>query len=838
MSNDVGYRPTLVWETQPAGTAVTALDFVREAGDDWLAVADQGNGLRLIRARRNPARTTTEVLSEDVRKFNYTDVAYGLAYVPQRTESPGLAAVGQQTLVYDSAGSLLFSEIENPDDMTALAVEALAGADGFTIIAVGGKDKDKDANVYLYSGDSGAKLQELSGGHRGAVRVVKAFRLERQLAVAHDGGITMWDLGKGAEQAHRIRTFGRVDNRSLAVFYDPQGRARLAAAGPHGIQIWDPTANGPDKPLSVFARNLNAAAIVSVTSEDGDPQLAVAHGREVSLWSTSTERLGRELAKAHEGQVKRLAKILTGDGSTLLAAADDKGRVVVWELPRVRSTTRQYGRHTRWVNALVTIQTTDSVELVSASDDRTVQLWNPEHGSPSPREMHSASVQALAVADGQDEATDLLVSGDEAGHIRLSRLRGDKDLGEENTEGKVRALAIFADGAGGHRVVAAGADARITVWDPDKPTGQRSVVSPFEYRAASKKPLIRVLAVNESEGLLAAGDSDGRVTVWETTTGRLRWTDAVHHNGQVRALAWIPTASGSRLASGGGDGKIYLWSPEQSDTDEEQPRTVSEPFTGHSGPVAALAPLSISGEMIQTSAGEVHLFVSGGADGTIRTWDPEDWTKAYHVLRPAHPSWVRALVRLEYGGALHVVSGGDDGTIRQWVVEDGKLRSTYHGIKLHGFGDRPAKVDLLDRNCLRGEIVRLLRLAQPVGDKREEDGLRPHTSGETTDMAVLTTGPRVVAIQGAWGAGKTSLMRMIFRELSKDNSIYTEPDGSPPTPPSPTDVARVSLGWRQRVSLGWRRWGFVRWWLKRTSEHFTPAEAYRLTRSRSRRNAT
>jgi len=68
----------------------------------------------------------------------------------------------------------------------------------------------------------------------------------------------------------------------------------------------------------------------------------------------------------------------------------------------------------------------------------------------------------------------------------------------------------------------------------------------------------------------------------------------------VRALAWVPTVEGVRLASGGSDGNIYLWPPEGGN---------SQRFEGHRGPVAALAALSTADQQVPTSEGEVHLFI-------------------------------------------------------------------------------------------------------------------------------------------------------------------------------------------------------------------------------------
>ncbi|MGA3152762.1 MAG: P-loop NTPase fold protein [Streptosporangiaceae bacterium] len=226
----------------------------------------------------------------------------------------------------------------------------------------------------------------------------------------------------------------------------------------------------------------------------------------------------------------------------------------------------------------------------------------------------------------------------------------------------------------------------------------------------------------------------------------------------MRALAWVPTVEGVRLASGGSDGNIYLWPPEGGNPQR---------FEGHRGPVAALAALSTADQQVPTSEGEVHLFISGGADGTIRTWDPDTPGDPRSILH-AHPGWVRSLLRLEYGGTLHVVSGGDDGTVRQWVVVDGRPQSTRHVGRLPGFGDRPARADLLGREKFQDVLVSLLRLIPDPPPPPRHLATQPAAHESDTHEIVRATGPRVVAVQGPWGAGKTSLMRLIYKELDED----------------------------------------------------------------------
>jgi hypothetical protein len=64
------------------------------------------------------------------------------------------------------------------------------------------------------------------------------------------------------------------------------------------------------------------------------------------------------------------------------------------------------------------------------------------------------------------------------------------------------------------------------------------------------------LAFSPDGRMLAAGDTEGAVTVYEVSTGRPRFVLAGHH-GEVTALAF--SADGLRLVSGGADTRINVW---------------------------------------------------------------------------------------------------------------------------------------------------------------------------------------------------------------------------------------------------------------------------------------
>jgi WD40 repeat protein len=55
---------------------------------------------------------------------------------------------------------------------------------------------------------------------------------------------------------------------------------------------------------------------------------------------------------------------------------------------------------------------------------------------------------------------------------------------------------------------------------------------------------------------VARGEPDGTLTVYDHDTSQIHWSQQVHR-GSITALEWSP--DGAWLASGGGDGLVYLF---------------------------------------------------------------------------------------------------------------------------------------------------------------------------------------------------------------------------------------------------------------------------------------
>jgi predicted 2-oxoglutarate/Fe(II)-dependent dioxygenase YbiX len=139
----------------------------------------------------------------------------------------------------------------------------------------------------------------------------------------------------------------------------------------------------------------------------------------------------------------------------------------------------------------------------------------------------------------------------------------------------------------------------------------------------------------DSEGRLWSASRDRTVRCWEGTTSQL----IGRHEGAALCLAALPDG---RVASGGADGIIRLWSAEGASVGVLQ---------GHTGWVWALVPLAGG------------LLASASEDGTVRLWHLASMSEASAPAQTGAP--VRALAALPSGG---LISGQATGELTVWQL--------------------------------------------------------------------------------------------------------------------------------------------------------------------------
>ncbi len=136
----------------------------------------------------------------------------------------------------------------------------------------------------------------------------------------------------------------------------------------------------------------------------------------------------------------------------------------------------------------------------------------------------------------------------------------------------------------------------------------------------------------------------------------IHYATLTEHTGTVRSIAYSP--DGDILASGTGDGKIYLW--------DAHIGKLQHILTGNEADIEI-------GSIVYSSDGRT--LVSGSYDGTISLWDVQ--TNQLLKTFIGHKSSVRSLA---FSRDSHVlVSGSYDETISLWNPHTGKLLHTLTG---------------------------------------------------------------------------------------------------------------------------------------------------------------
>ncbi len=193
----------------------------------------------------------------------------------------------------------------------------------------------------------------------------------------------------------------------------------------------------------------------------------------------------------HSNRVNALA--VTPDGKQVISASDDK-TLKVWNLETFQEVSTLTG-HSDWVYALAV--TPDGKQVISGSDDNTLKVWNLEtFQEVSTLTGHSSEVYALALTpDGKQ-----VISGSRDKTLKVWNLETFQEVSTLTGHSSgVYALALTPDGK---QVISASFDNTLKVWNLE--TG--AVVTTF----FGEHPLI-CCAVATDGVTIVAGDSSGRV---------------------------------------------------------------------------------------------------------------------------------------------------------------------------------------------------------------------------------------------------------------------------------------------------------------------------------------
>jgi WD40 repeat protein len=413
---------------------------------------------------------------------------------------------------------------------------------------------------------------------------------------------------------------------------------RLVQREAHHLRGWDPAAQ-PALFAQAICYRATLLRLASLKEDSGSWLAGLSQPHALLHWRASREspELVRTLT-GHENWVNALAVL---DADRVVSASDDR-TLKVWDLDSGHPVQSLEGHGGR-VNALAML---DGRRVVSASDDRTLKVWDLDRRQAvMTLEGHGGRVYAVVVLDEQR-----LVSGSYDRTLKVWDLdRGQAVMTLEGHGGWVAALVAVH----GRYLVSSSDDCTLKVWDLDSGHPVQSLEGHRDW--------VKALAVLDERRVISASD-DGTLKVWDLDGGHALLTLKGHGGGE-RAVAVLDE---HRLVSAPDDGTLKVWNLNSG--------RVVMTMVGHGNWVNAVVALN------------EHRVVSGSYDHTLRVWDL-DSGETVLTLR-GHGGRVIAVAVLD---ERRVVSASDDRTLKVWDLDSGRALQS-----LEGHSGRVSSVTALD----------------------------------------------------------------------------------------------------------------------------------------------
>lgn len=283
------------------------------------------------------------------------------------------------------------------------------------------------------------------------------------------------------------------------------------------------------------------------------------------------------------------------DGKYIASASEDK-TVQVWEAATGNPLLTCSG-HTDWVNSVT--WSPDGMHIVSASKDKRARIWNAQSGSTVLiYKGHSGAINSVAWSpDGINIAT---TSHDKTVQVWNATSGIRKILYRHGGDGNIQVLAWSPDSM---RIVSGAyptwlSELSIQVWDANT---REAIVTFPGYMSA----ILALAWSPNGKYIVSSSSSRGsklQRVVWDAHDGKILCTYR-GHSATVWTLAWSPDSR--YIASGGSNSTVQIWNAKTGDT--------VYTYTGHAatawnvGPKVHTVAWSPDGQYI----------ASGGSDNTV-----------------------------------------------------------------------------------------------------------------------------------------------------------------------------------------------------------------------------
>ena len=543
-------------------------------------------------------------------------------------------------------------------------VRSLAISPDGKTLASGGSDKI----VRIWNIATGRE-QGILRGHTGVVSAL-AFSPDRKHIVSgsYDGSVSLWDVEAGRRAKQILKP---SQNKVMSVACSPTGKYVAAGSADGEIRLWEskswklqPSFSGHDR--SVFSL---------VFGPDGDQLISGGADRTIRIWSIKTGRMLRRLS-GHLGSIWHIE--LSPNGQSVVSAAHDK-TVRIWDLLSGKSTQTIVTGSPRNIQATFS---RDGREVTAASSDGQIVRSNPSTGEIYSRTRLNLNLRKTRVRKYFDSNAVYCVAFCPLGRkyasaaykrATLSHFGVGYERSFPKSKSAIYSIAFNPEGT----ILASGDnEGEIVLWN--LMTGSRmSVLRGSKSRVWDVKfsPAGQVLAVGSDS-----------VRIWDTKSGRLIRTIRADRS-HVRRVAF--NASGSRLAAAYDDQKVRMWNVKTGVLAYTVPGrgpVVFDPrgqtFACVDAEGAVVLRDESTGSMKKLLRGDVlkltslafsrdgTYIVGGGLEHQLHVWESATG-HLVQILR-GHENRIRAVAFLDERKTI--ASAESDGTVRLWRIDDSSSR--------------------------------------------------------------------------------------------------------------------------------------------------------------------
>ncbi|EAU35338.1 hypothetical protein ATEG_04891 [Aspergillus terreus NIH2624] len=347
-----------------------------------------------------------------------------------------------------------------------------------------------DSTARVWDCDTGTPLHTLKGHTSWVLAVAYSPNGAIIATGSMDNSVRLWDAKKGAALGGPLKGHAKwITSLAWEPYHTQQaGRPRLASASKDAtVRIWDVVSKRIDTVLTG-----HKGSVTCVRWGGTGKIYTASHDRTIKVWNATNGTLVQTL-NAHAHRVNHLA--LSTDFVLRTGYHDHTGKVPEADADKVAQAKRRFEQAATINNKIVE-------KLVSASDDFTMYLWEPE----------SSNKPVARLLGHQKEVNHVTFSPDMA------------------------------------YIASAGFDNHVKLWN----ARDGKFITTFRGHVGA----VYQCCFSADSRLLVSSSKDTTLKVWNVRTGKLAM-DLPGHKDEVYAVDWSP--DGQKVGSGGKDKAVRIW---------------------------------------------------------------------------------------------------------------------------------------------------------------------------------------------------------------------------------------------------------------------------------------